>query len=1041
MRIPEIAVKKPISTAMVFLAIFVVGIISFRFLPLDVMPELEIPSLTVITVYPGASAEEVEEQVSKVLEATLATTSHLKEITSTSKENVSFVQMQFSWGTNATEAASNARDILDGVSAHLPDGARKPIIYKINSSMMPVLIYGVSANENYYGLDKILEEKIAAPLRKADGVGTVIYLGQPRREIMVMTDPMKLKAYNLSVNQLATILKAENISIPGGSIKVGARDFSIHVPGEFSSVEEICNIPLVNFNNQIIRLNDVATVEDSFAEDDEIARNMRGEGAALMIQKQSGENTLEVVRSVRAKMEEVRKNLPPDVKIDEVIATDEIVTETLSSLASSLFWAMVFVIIVVFMFLREWKGSFIVFLTIPFSLIAAIIAMYAMGWTINIFSMLSLIIAIGMVVDNAIVVLENITRHIEQGARPKEAAIFGTSEMGRAIAASTLTTIMVFLPMIFMGGIVGILFKQLAILTAITMVASLFTALALTPMVSSQLLKGRKKGVEHRHSMMYRAGEASLRAIEKVYKRILKWTVNHKLVTLILAVVILGLTAWFAKNTGTDYIPNFDASDLVVVMETPVGTAAAETDKVAQKVMDIIVEEVPERVEGTLVEIAGQTNDGALTAVGFKEGKNVATIICHLVKPDERERSAKEIGDVVRKRVEEIPGISKFHVTSGNILMGALLGNEKPVEVKVLGQSYKAMNPVALEIQNFMSQQSCFVDIENTIDPGKLELKVNINRQKASDLGLNSAMIGMQVRQSIYGTDAGDFKENGEQYSIVIRYDKQYRQSVEDIRNIMLTTLHGSQVRLAEVAHIEQGYGPLEIKRTNQERVVRVAGNLEGLSLGEAKEMMEEYLDTMELPEGVEVELAGQINQQDDSFADLTLVLILGVLLVYMVMAGQFESLKHPFIIMLAVPFMAVGIFLAFKITGLTLSVTTFIGVIMLTGIVVNNGIVLVDYTNLLRSRGKSVKEAVTEAGRSRLRPVLMTTATTILAMVPMALSQGMGKEMFSPLGVTIIGGLFISTLVTLIFVPTVYAAFHHRTIKRETLMVGKENE
>jgi len=1036
MKIPEISVRKPISTAMVFLAIFVMGIISFRYLPLDVMPELEIPSLTVITVYPGASAEEVEEQISKVLEATLATTSHLKEITSTSKENVSFVQMQFAWGTDASEAASNARDILDGISAHLPDGANKPIIYKINSSMLPVVIYSVSATDNYYGLDKLLEEKIAAPLRKADGVGTVIYLGQPRREIKVLTDPLKLQAYNLSVNQLATILKAENISIPGGSIKVGARDFSIHVPGEFSSVEEIKDIPIVNFNGKIIHLSDVALVEDGYAEDDEIARNLHGEGAALMIQKQSGQNTLEVVRSVREKMAEVKKTLPPDVKIDEVIATDEIVTETLSSLASSLFWAMVFVIIVVFLFLRDWKGSFIVFLTIPFSLIAAIIAMYAMGWTINIFSMLSLIIAIGMVVDNAIVVLENITRHIEEGARPAEAAMFGASEMGRAISASTLTTIMVFLPMIFMGGIVGILFKQLAILTAITMIASLFTALALTPMAASQLLKGKKKGVQRKHSMLFRAGEASLKAVEEVYKKTIQWTVNHKFITITTAVLILAVTMWFAKDTGTDYIPNFDAGDLVVVMETPVGTSSAETDRVAQKVMDIIVNNVPERVDGTLVEIAGQTNDGALTAVGFKEGKNVATIICHLVKPDERDRSAAEIGDAIRVQIEKIPEIEKFHVTAGNMLMAALLGNEKPVEVTILGQSYEDMNPVALEVQEYMMSQACFVDIENTIDPGKLELRVNIDRSKASDLGLNSAMIGLQVRQSIYGTAAGDYKEKGEQYSIVIRYDNEYRRSVEDISNIMLTTLKGSQVRLGTVATIEQGYGPLEIKRTNQERVVRVSGNLEGMSLGEAKDLMVEYLKTLDLPEGVEVELAGQINQQDDSFADLTLVLILGVLLVYMVMAAQFESLKHPFIIMLAVPFMAVGIFLAFKLTGLTLSVTTFIGVIMLIGIVVNNGIVLVDYTNLLRARGKTVKEAVAEAGRSRLRPVLMTSATTILAMLPMAVSQGMGKEMFSPLGITIIGGLFVSTLVTLIFVPTVYASFHRKTIKKEESLI-----
>jgi hydrophobe/amphiphile efflux-1 (HAE1) family protein len=1030
MKLPEISVKRPVATAMVFLAVLVFGLVSLRMLPLDVMPELEMPSLTVITVYPGASAEEVEEQVSDVLEATLSTAADLKKVSSTSKENVSFVQMSYSWGTDVTEAANNARDIIEGISAHLPDAARKPIIYKINSSMMPVIVYGVTAKENYHGLDKILEDKIAAQLRKAEGVGTVIFLGQPQREIEILVDPVKLDAYGLSLPQISALLKAENLSVPGGNIKIGKRDYSIHVEGSIDNVDAMSRIVLMEFNNKIIRLSDVAEIRDGFPADDEIARNNLGEGAALMVQKQSGENTLKVIRNVRKKMEEVRKDLPADVQIQEVLSTDEIVTESLSSLGSSLFWAFVFVILVVFIFLRDWKSSLIVFLTIPFSLIVGIIAMFVMGWTINIFSLMSLIIAIGMVVDNAIVVLENITQHIENGSRPEEAAIFGTSEMGRPIIASTLTTIMVFLPMVFMGGIVGILFKQLAVITVITMLASLFAALSLTPMISSRLLKGREKGKKRKHTALYRFSEKNLVFVEDSYKNMLSWTLNHKAITLVSAALVLVLVLLWGKNAGSDYIPEFDAGDLIVVMETPVGTSAAETDRVAQKVMQVIREEVPERIDGSLTEIAGQTNDGALTAVGFSEGKNVASILCHMVKPDERERTAQEIGEAVRLRVEQIPEIEKFHVTAGNILASAITGNEKPVEVNIYGSDFDEMNAVALEIEEKMKAVTGFMDIENTIDPGKLELSVDIDREKASVLGFNSTLIGLQVRQAIYGSDAGELKENGKRYDIAVRYDEDYRSKVSDLENLVLSNIRGQQFPLSALAEISVNYGSLDIEHIDQQRVVQLKAKTDGISLGEARDLAAECIEDIDLPQGVELELAGQISAQDDSFGDLGLVLILGILLVYMVMAGQFESFKHPFIIMLALPFMSVGVILAFKATGVTLSVTTFIGVIMLVGIVVNNGIVLVDYINLLRARGYAVKEAAAEAGRSRLRPVLMTSFTTILAMLPMAMSQGMGKEMFSPLGITIIGGLLISMLISLLIVPTLYVSMNREKSK-----------
>ena len=1025
MRLPEVAVKRPVATAMLFVAMLIFGLVSLWKLPLDVLPELELPTLTVITVYPGAAADEVEEQVTQELESILSGTEHLKEITSQSKENVSFIALQFDWGTDITAAANNARDLIELVKNKLPNEARNPVIFKVNSSMMPILVYGVTANESYNSLNQILEDEIASPLRKVPGVGTALIIATPIREIKVNVNPNALKAYNLSISQISTVLKAENISIPGGNIKVGESDFAIRVPGDIESLDQLRNIALINFNGNVIRLKDVATVTDAFAEKDEFARTTNGRGAALMIQKQSGENTLNVVNAVRAKVAELQKKLPADVKIEEVMKSDELVTESIRSLSSSLWYAMFFVVIVVFAFLRNWRQGFIVFLTIPFSLISAFIVMYAIGWTINIFSLMSLIIAVGMVVDNAIVVLENITQHIEKGAKPKQASIFGTGEMGQAITASTLTTLMVFIPMIFMGGIVGIMFKQLALLTAVTLITSLFTSLTLTPMTSSLLLTGMRKGETRKRGKLFTLSEKLFLALENSYRKLLGWAVKHKTVTLVLTAALLVVSLWVGKGLGSDYIPEFDAGDIAAVIETEVGTSAQKTDSVAQVVMEIFKEEIPEMVPGSLSAISGQTDDGVLTTVGFREGKNVSTILAHLTLPDKRDRNAKEIAEAIRVRIKEVPEIENFSIMAGSLISAAITGNKKPIEVNIYGKEFEQINPVAEAISSKFRESDNFIDVANTVDKGKLEVQVRIDKNKASAMALNTAMIGMQIRQSIYGAEAGNLKDGGEKFSIMVRYSPEYRNDIERIKNIMLTNLLGQQIPLLAVAEVTTGTGALQIDRFAQQRIVKVRAELNGISLGEGQEQAKQILAGMDIPDSVEVELSGQTSEQGDSFSDLYLILIIGILLVYMVMAGQFESFRDPFIIMFAIPLTFIGVVWAFKLSGLTLSVTTFIGVIMLMGIVVNNGIVLVDYTNLLRKRGYRVYDAVQEAGRSRLRPVLMTSLTTILGMLPMALSQGMGREAYSPLGTTMIGGLLVSTLITLLVVPTIYAVFH----------------
>lgn len=1036
MKLPEFGVKRPIAAAMIFVAILVIGVFSLTKLPLDLMPNMEFPSLTVITVYPGASATEVEEQVSKPLEAVLSSAENLVEIKSISKENVSFIQLRYEWESDITAAANNARDLLELVKSRMPSQAYTPIIYKINSTMMPVLGYAVNADENYDGLEDIVENQIASALRKVDGVGTVIYLGQPQREIRVEIDPTRMQGYGMSVAQLSMMLKANNINVPSGFVTESAYDFSVRMPGKYESIEELENTVIKAVNGKVVRVKDVATVKDTFKETDASAFNHIGKGIALLVQKQSGANTVDVVNAVRAEIADVQKELPSDVRIFEVIGSDELVTSSINNLSSSIWYALIFVSLVVLLFLREWKSSLIVFLTMPVSLISAFIVMNLLGYTINIFSLVALVIAIGMVVDNAIVVLENITQHIERGAMPKQAAMFGASEMGLAIAASTLTTIVVFLPLVFMGGIVGVMFKQLAVLTVTCMITSLFTALTLTPMLSSVLLKPAPRGGEvHKHGKLYNWSERMFQSIERVYRDFLGWAVFHKGFTLISALAVFVLVLLLGKSVGTDYIPDIDAGSVTIQFETEQGTSHTLTEQVGNEIVQLLQDNVPEIVEGGIASITGQTEEGVLTAVGFKEGKNIGTIFCHLKPVGERSRGSQQIADDIRPLIEAIPEIEKVTVSGGSAMATALTGNKAPIEFVVFGKDIDRMNRIAFEIERKAKACPEFTNVEALVSGGNREVHILVDKDKASQMALNPGVIGIQVRENLYGAKAGSYTEDGTDYDIRIQYAPDYRNSISKLREMQVTNLLGQQVPLIAVADIQEKEGPVQIERLTQQRYVKVTANLNGISLGDGAKKAKQIIADTEKPQGVTISLGGQVEDQGDTFSSLTVIFVIGLLLVFVVMAAQFESLLDPFIILFAIPFTLVGVILALLVTGTTLSVVSFIGLIILVGIVVNNGIVLVDYSNMLVHRGYTIRDAVMESGRSRLRPVLMTSMTTILGMLPMALSRGMGKELYAPLGITIIGGLLISMLVTLILVPTAYAAVHQRKLNKERRM------
>ncbi len=1026
MNLPKTSVNNPIGISMVFIALLVLGIIAYRTLPRDVMPDIDFPTLTIITIYPGASPEDVETQLTATIEMVLSTTPNLRTITSKSRENVSIITLMFEWGSDISEAANNVRDLLEIIKNDLPASAEPPFIMKVNSSMLPVAALTVSAEESYEDFGHIYNTIIAPRLRRIDGVGTVFPIADPEKRIFVDVDPSALIAYNIGIQQITTLLQAQQISIPGGNVKTGSYDLSVRAPSLINSIEDIKNLTLTHFGNRVVKLGDVVTIYEGFRQKEEVVRSSGKRSIAIFIQKQTGKNTLETYNALQQELKTIKTMVPKDVKTTEIFNTADMINITLSNLVSTVWWGGLWVILVVFIFLRRIRSSVIIILSIPFSLIVAFVVIWLFDYTINIFSLMSLVIAMGMVVDNSIVVLENISKHIEKGVRPREASVFGSGEMGLAITASTFTTIAVFLPLLFVGGIVGIMFKQLVVITIATLLTSLLTALTLTPMLSSVFIRRNIRGSGNR---FYQSGEKVFQNVENRYRKILGWSIRHKTITIISAVAFFGLTLWLVRFIGTDYLPSFDTGDVIIAIETEEGMGVAETEKIAMKVEKEIHDKVPEVISTYI--IAGQTEKGLLSSVGFPEGKNFASIGMRLTLPEERERTSADIAFALEEILSSMPEVSKYRISGGSLLASIVLGNTKPVEIKLFGNNLEKLDETARMIVDSMQNDPGFTGIEIPSGSNKPEFLLRIDPVKAASMGLNNLMISMQIRQSLYGSESGSVTIYDEDMEIVVRYPEEFRNSVSRLNDIALTTLYGQQIRLGDVASVEPGSGYQEISRESQQRVFTISALPKNISLGEAGRRVERLLENINIDPSIDVKLGGQWSEQTSSFANLSIALLIGVMLVFMIMAALFKSLLRPFIILFSVPFTFSGVILAFLITGLSLNIVTFSGMIMLMGIVVNNGIVLIDYTNLLRARGLSVSDAILEAGRSRLRPVLMTTLTTILAMVPMALNKTMGYEVWSPLGITMIGGLLISTLITLVLVPVVYASFEARKLKK----------
>lgn len=1034
MSIYRTAVNKPVTTALVFIAFAIFGIFSFMKTSIAQLPDFDANVLLVMSSYPGASAADIETNLTKVLENGLNGVSDLKDMTSKSKENISIITLEFNYGVDIEEATNNVRDKLDMINSSLPDQASTPVIFKFSMDDMPILILSATADESLPGLDKILDDKVTTPLSRVKGVGTVSVSGAPTREIQVYCDPNKLQAYGLSIGTVSNIIAYENRNIPSGSIDIGSESFSLRIQKEFKDPSELLDVVLSYKDGNAVYLRDVATIIDGQQEKEQEAITNGRRSAQIVIQKQTGANTVDVIKGVFKEMKTIEPTLPSDIHIETVIDSSSNIINSINSLKETIIITFLVVMLVVYVFLGRWRATFIIILSIPISLMASLVYLFATGNTLNIISMSALSIAIGMVVDDSIVALENITTHIERGEKPKEAAVHGTEEVGISIIASTLTMLCVFLPLTLISGMSGIMFRQLGWIVSIIMIVSTCGALCLVPMLCSRMLRaGRKKS--KLHDILFTPIDKGLNAISDGYAWVINWAVrNRKTVIFGAFGIFMAVLLLLGPSIKTEYFPHSDQGRLTVSIELNAGTSQEVTGEFARQFYNRICEEIPE------IQICSYTFGQADTDNAFASmqtnGSNIISMNINLGSMEDRKRSSSEIADIIRADLKEYPEIHKGTVSEG---MGGM-GGAASVAVEIYGYDFQTTDRIANELRDKMAADPAFAQVTLSRDQYTPEYQVDFDRVKLAANGLNSTTAAAAVSAAMSGSVGSYYREDGEEYSIRVRYAKDYRTSVEDIENIIIYNASGNGIRIKDLGRVIETEVPPTIERKNRQRMITVTGVIEGShAMSDGITAAQQIIKDTDIPSELSAVIAGDYEDQQDMFKDLITLMVLIIILVYMVMASQFESFMSPFVIMFSVPFAFVGVILGLWLTNTALGVMAMIGILILIGIVVKNGIVLIDYLILLRERGMGILDAAVAAARSRLRPILMTTLTTVLGMIPMAAGTGEGSEMWKSLGITVAWGLSISTVVTLILIPTIYCVFATRQEKRKQKKLAKK--
>lgn len=1017
MNLPNFSVNRPVTILMVFIGLILIGLISYQNLGLDLLPDLSFPMSAIIVSYSGVAPQEIENMVTIPLEEAIGTIRGVKNIYSYSREGSSVVLMEFNWGTDMDVSALNIREKIDQVKGFLPDDASDPIVIKFDPSLMPILVLGMDSEEkDLQKLQEYAEDIVKPRLERLEEVASVSINGGLDREILVSIDNEKLRSNQLSFSQVTAALAGENVNLPAGTLKEGTINFLIRTLGRFESIQDIEEILISNIRGNKIYLGDIAKVEDTFKERNSITYVNGKPGIMVSLQKESGKNTVIVAKRVFKELETIQNLLPDDISITPVFDSSDFIKKTISQVGWVALFGAILAVFVLLFFLGNLSSTLIISFAIPISLIFTFTLLYFTNLTLNMMTLGGLALGIGMMVDNSIVVLENIFRYRELGTDTKKSACLGASEVGTAISASTFTTIAVFLPILYVQGIASELFRSMGYTITFSLLTSLMVALTLVPMLSSKILRFKVKdnrpsiSKENLVQNSLSQGGRIFNFVREEYGRLITWSLRHRGIVFILAVIIFVGSIMLIPFVGREFIPSSDQGQFNINITLPTGTNLETTREVVSEVEKIVLE-IPEIK--SMLTTAGEGSGG----MGFStEGGNSGTIMVNLVEQNKRDRSMAQIINELRQKIGTYPdaqikfGEQGFSFSSGSDL-----------EVKISGDSLDELENIANRILISIAEVEGVYDLESSVEDVRPELHVNIDREKANLYGLNTAQIASTVHDALLGRVASIYQEKGEQIDIRIRLEEEDRNSIEEVENLLISSSVGLQIPLKEIAEVVVASGPKGIDRENQQRTVNVSGNISNRFLGKVIQDAQQQLDKLVLPEDYRYEFVGENREMQESFLQLAQALVLSIILVYMIIAAQFESLLMPLAVMFSVPFSLIGVILALLLTDKSLNVLSFIGIIMLVGIVVNNSIVLIDYINKLRKKGMERKEAIILGGKTRLRPILMTMFTTVLALVPMAIGIGEGAELRVPMAITIIGGLTSSTFLSLIIVPIFY--------------------
>ncbi len=1015
MNLPELAIRRPVFITVVFLIVTLLGAISFMQLPVDLMPDVSFPTLSVQVSYAGVGPEEMEELVSIPLERTLASTPGLEEITSTSSEGSSRIRLFFAWGTDLDAATDEVRARLDRVRGGFPENAGTPTVFKFDVSQFPIMFMGVSGEMDPRELREFTDRQLQYRFERIDGVAQADVWGGLSREIHVSLDRSKMHALRISPNQVMAALRRENVNEPVGQVVEGDFEVLMRIQGEYVSLDEIRRTMVTRRGGSPVYIEDIAEVEDSYQEIRNLVRINGKPGLRMGVWKQSGANTVDVAKEVQKEINRINQDFP-QIHVNSIIDSSTFIESAVANVRNAALYGSILAVFILVLFLRNFRSTLVVAISIPISVVGAFGLMYFYGFTLNIVTFGGLALGVGVLVDNAIVVLENIFRHRQDGMERKEAARKGTREVALAITASTLTTIVVFLPVVFMSGVAGIMFQQLAWVVSFSLFSSLLVSLTLVPLLSSRFVRVREPnpdsllyGLVHRMTL-------GLEALDKAYAKGIGWSLRHPGLIIFATLVVLLSSSLLLPFIGLELEPQMDQGDVRIELELAQGTRLEVTEQLALRAEEIIQERVPE-VKNVMLEVG--------SAGGWRSGgANTVSINLSLVPQTERMRDSQEIARALRPDFGGLSGvISRIRAGGGGRMMRTGQGGGDRLSLDIRGYDIIQSSALALQIKRLMESIEGVSDARISRSAGRPESQIIIDRDKASTMGLSVSDIATTIATSVGGTTATYFREGGEEYEILVRYQEEDRLSSEDVSTIPIQTPGGLVVPLQSLVRFERTEGPLTIQRKDQQRVVSVSANLSGTrDMGSIVRELQGKLGSLNVPPDLAIVFSGEWEEQQEAFFYLQLSFLLAVVLVYLVMAAQFESFRYPFLIMFSLPLASIGVVLALFLTDTTFNIQAFVGVIMLVGIAVNNAIVLVDYIlQLQRDHGFSLVDSLVMGGRRRLRPILMTTLTTVLGLTPMALAIGEGSELQSPMARVLIGGMISSTLITLFLVPTLF--------------------